>query len=89
MDRKITFEIPAGYKIRNAKDLVFDTEYKDNGQATMGFVSNMKMNGNVLEVNIHEQYRNTFYPVEQYDPFVKIINTAADFNKVVLVLEKI
>jgi hypothetical protein len=89
MDRKITFEIPAGYKIRNAKDLVFDTEYKDNGQATMGFVSNMKMKGNVLEVNIHEQYRNTFYPVEQYDPFVKIINTAADFNKVVLVLEKI
>jgi hypothetical protein len=89
MDRKITFEIPAGYRIRNAKDLVFDTEYKDNGEATMGFVSSMKVNGNMLEVNVHEQYRNTYYPVQQYDPFVKIINTAADFNKVVLVLEKI
>jgi hypothetical protein len=35
-----------------------------------------------------EDYRKTLYPVSQYNDFVKIINTASDFNKVVLVLEK-
>ena len=55
----------------------------------MGFVSEMKITGNLLEVHVYEQYRNTYYPIEQYDPFMKIINAAADFNKVVLVLEKI
>jgi hypothetical protein len=89
LDRKITFEIPAGYRVRNADDLVFNTEFKDDGEVTMGFVSQMKVTGNLLEVHVHEQYRNTYYPIEQYDPFMKIINAAADFNKVVLVLEKI
>ena len=61
---------------------------KENDQLTMGFVSSYMMEGNTLTITIMEEYRKTSYPLSQYDDFRKIINAAADFNKVALVLEK-
>lgn len=89
LDRKINLIIPEGYTVKNLNDLKLNEIYKDNDQQTMGFVSDYKLNGNVLTINVMEDYRNTQYPMEQYEPFRKIINSASDFNKVVLVLEKI
>lgn len=86
--RKITFQIPQGYFVKNPDDLNIDHTYKENGQLTMGFVSSYKMEGNKLIVTITEEYRKTYYPLSLYDDFRKIINAAADFNKVALVLEK-
>jgi len=86
--RKIKFTIPAGYIIKNPDNLNIDHTYKENGQLTMGFVSSYKMEGNVLTISIMEEYRKTNYPLSQYEEFRKIINAAADFNKVALVLEK-
>lgn len=87
-ERKIDFVIPEGYKINNLNDLNIDQTYKDNGELTMGFVSNYEVRGNILSIHILEQYRKTFYPLSQFDQFRKIINASSDFNKVVLVLEK-
>jgi hypothetical protein len=87
--RKITMEIPAGYRVRNPDDLKLKNVFKENNEVTMGFESGIEISGNTLTVNIVEQYRKTFYTIEQYGPFQKIINAAADFNKIVLVLEKI
>lgn len=86
--RKIEFTIPDGYQVKNAADINMSTIYKDNGQPTMSFVASYQQEGNKLIVNVQEEYRSTYYPISQYDDFKKIINTAADFNKVVLVLEK-
>lgn len=86
--RKIKFTIPAGYIVKNPGDLNIDHTYKENDQLTMGFVSSYKMEGNTLTITIMEEYRKTRYPLSQYDDFRKIINSAADFNKVALVLEK-
>jgi len=85
--RKIEFTIPAGYKIRNADDLTISKVRKENDQVTMGFESSYKLEGDVLKVTILEQYCQVQYPMSQYDDFKKIINAAADFNKVTLVLE--
>jgi hypothetical protein len=35
-----------------------------------------------------EQYRRIIYPLAEYEDFKKVINASADFNKIVLVLEK-
>ena len=87
-ERKIEVVIPEGYKISNLNDIKIDQTYKDNGELTMGFVSDYELKGNVLTIHIMEQYRKTFYPLSQFDQFRKIINASSDFNKVVLVLEK-
>ncbi|RKR82287.1 transglutaminase superfamily protein [Mucilaginibacter gracilis] len=86
--RKIEFTIPAGYTISNPNDLKIDETFKDNGELTMGFVSNYEIKGNLLTVNITEEYRKTLYPLSQFPQFRKIINASSDFNKVVLVLQK-
>jgi len=87
-ERKIDFVIPKGYTISNPGDLKIDETYKENGELTMGFVTDYEIKGNVLSVHIMEQYRHTLYPMNQFEQFRKIINASSDFNKVVLVLEK-
>ena len=87
-ERKIDFVIPDGYTISNPNDLKISQTYTDNGEQTMGFVCSYEIKGNILSVHIVEQYHHEFYPMDQFAPFRKIINSSADFNKVVLVLEK-
>jgi len=87
-ERKIDFIIPQGYTISNPADLKIDETYKENGELTMGFVSDYEIKGNILSVHIVEQYRRALYPLSQFEQFRKIINASSDFNKVVLVLEK-
>lgn len=88
LERKIDFVIPDGYKVKNLDDLNLGNVYKENGEITMGFTSSYKVEGNVVKIHIMEEYRKIAYPISQYEDFKKIINTAADFNKIVLVLEK-
>ncbi len=88
LERKIKFTIPAGYIVKNPDDLKIDHVYKENGQVTMGFVSSYTAEGNTLSITIVEEYRKTNYPLSQYEEFRKIINAAADFNKIAIVLEK-
>jgi hypothetical protein len=88
LDRKITVYIPDGYLVKNPNDLNFDVEYKDSGVVTLAFISSYTLTGNVIELTIHEVYRNVVYPLSQFGIFQKVINASADFNKVVLVLQK-
>jgi hypothetical protein len=88
LERNIEFEIPIGYSIKNPDDLKMDVTYKDGDQVTIGFTSNYTMEGNLLKIQIKEIYRTVYYPVTEFDHFKKVINAAADFNKVTLVLQK-
>ena len=87
-NRKIVLTIPDGYQVRNPDDLKLKQVYQENGVQTMGFVSDYTLNGNILTIDIMEDYRKTRYPLSQYEDFQKIINTSSDFNKIVLILEK-
>jgi hypothetical protein len=88
LERKISFDIPPGYTIRNLDDINMDVQYKKENLVTMGFVSTYKVVNNVLEVLVTETYRELKYPLNEFETFKKVINAAADFNKIVLVLEK-
>ncbi len=86
--RELIFTIPDGYKISNLDDLKLDFEVIDNGKTDTYFHSNYKMEGSKVTVSIIENYGQIHYPLSKYEEFKKVINAAADFNKVVLIMEK-
>lgn len=86
--RKITFNIPEGYVIKNPESIVIDVQHKNNNVQNLAFVSSYKIEKNVLFVDVQEVYRDLKYPLADFGTFKKVINASADFNKVVLVLEK-
>lgn len=84
--REIIINIPEGYKITNPQVVDKDVFYGDD---SFGFVSSHKIEGNKLIVSIKEHYAKISYDKSEIEPFRKVINAAADFNKVTLVFEKI
>jgi len=87
-DRKIVIHIPEGYTVKNPQDCKIDIVYKDKDKEPFLFRSDYAMNGNVMEITINEYYKEIYAPIERYEDFRKVVNAAADFNKVTLVLEK-
>jgi hypothetical protein len=86
--RNIEIKIPDGYKIKNPDDINIKKEYISDGKALSTFVSTYKIEGNVIKINIYEDYEAITYPKEKFEPFRAVINASADFNKVVLIFEK-
>lgn len=87
--RKIRVEVPKGYKITNPEGVRMNVVHQDaQGKRLMGFVSDYTLEGSTMTITVDEFYDATHLPVSDYPVFRKIINAAADFNKVVLVLQK-
>ncbi|HTN46706.1 MAG TPA: DUF3857 domain-containing protein [Flavipsychrobacter sp.] len=87
--RTITVNIPEGYKVSNAETINMIAEHKaSSGEPTMAFISDYKLDGQKIHITIKEFYSQVNYPASDIEVFKKVINAAADFNKVVLVLEK-
>jgi hypothetical protein len=87
-DRVIRIHVPESYTVKNLKDLNFDIVYKEKENDPYLFQSSYVLNGSLLEIRIKEYYKQIFAPVERYEDYRKVINAAADFNKVTLVFEK-
>lgn len=87
-DRIIRVHMPPGYQARNLDDLSMNIAYKDHDLTPFIFKSEHSMNGDVLEIRIEEFYKEIFAPLSRYEDFRKVVNAAADFNKITLVLEK-
>jgi hypothetical protein len=86
--RLIRFYIPQGYRVNNLESLKMRVEYKDGDKVPFSFVSDYTENGNEVKVKIDEYYKELYAPLHRYEDFRKVINAAADFNKVTLVLIK-
>ncbi|HPE57924.1 MAG TPA: DUF3857 domain-containing protein [Bacteroidales bacterium] len=87
-DRELTINIPEGYKVVNAGDLDIFAEYVVEGAQVLLFESKHTYEGGVIKVNIHEYYDQIEYTVEEYPYYRDVVNSASDFNKVVLILER-
>lgn len=87
--RSITFELPAGYKISNPESLNMDVFFEEDGEKTIAFTSNYKVEGNKYVIEVEEYYKKLTFPLSQYESYRKVINAAADFNKITLVIEKL
>lgn len=87
--RKLNVTIPEGYFIENLDDINMDFEVKDDENETLFlFKSYYTLKGGSLEIIIDEYYDQISYPKEAFEDFRKVINAAADWNKVVLVMKK-
>lgn len=87
-ERKIVVEIPEGFKIANLDDLNINTSYNKDGEDILKFESKYNLNGSTLTIDIIEYYDQMYFEVEEYPNYRAVINSASDFNKVVLVFEK-
>lgn len=85
--RRIEIEIPDGFVIKNLDDINISHSFKADGKDMMYFVSSYTREGNKVIVTANEIYDKNILPVEQYEEYRTVINGAADFNKVTLILE--
>ncbi|MBN2668814.1 MAG: DUF3857 domain-containing protein [Bacteroidales bacterium] len=86
-DRTLTVEIPDGYEVSNLNDLIFNASYTNEKSDTVfAFVSNYKIENQILTVSIREWYNGLNWPKELWDNYREVVNAAANFNKVNLVL---
>ncbi len=86
-ERTMEISIPEGYTLKNAENLNM-TVTPDGEKNTIGFTSKYKIEGNKLLIEVKEWYDVIYYPVEDYHKYEKVINAAADFNKIVIVFQK-
>lgn len=86
--RTIQIEIPKGYQITNLEDINIDNSYSENGKELFSFKSYFTLKGNMLTITADEHYRKNIVKVTIYEEYRKVINSAADFNKIVLLLEE-
>lgn len=87
-DRVIKIKIPAGYTVKNADQLKMNFTYSNDEKTPYLFKSDYVMKGDIIEVSIAEFYKEIYCPLDRYEDFRKVVNAAADFNKITLILEK-
>lgn len=85
-DRRINVQIPDGYSIKNPEDLIIIEKVKEGEKDFYVFESEYRIKGQILEIKIIEYYDQLIYPTEKFEAFRTVINSAADWNKIVLVL---
>ncbi|MGV9012693.1 MAG: hypothetical protein ACOH13_08885 [Flavobacteriales bacterium] len=86
--RELEVVIPKGWSIANAADLVMEHHLDADGERLLQFTSTWRTDGDTIKVNIDENYRRCQLPVEQFGTFRQVVNAAADWNKLKLVLVK-
>ena len=85
--RTIKIHIPEGYKISNLDDITIKNSYTAKGKELFIFDSHYTLDCNLLTVTADEHYRESIVAPEIFEAYRTVINSAADFNKVTLILE--
>jgi hypothetical protein len=82
--REIIFHVPDGYSVVNPEVAKMNIVEGD----VYGFESDFTYTDGVYKIIIDEYYKHIMVKPEEFDGFKNVINAAADFNKVVLVLQE-
>lgn len=86
--RNVKIILPENVTVKNLEkfDLSFETKINDKVEAA--FYSKHSKNGNIINVENTEFYNITKYPIDKFQSYKDVINAAADFNKVIIILSK-
>lgn len=88
-DRTIVLTIPEGYVFKGLEKLnINHTFTNSSGAPSFGFTSKYTLENNKLTIYCTEYYNDLVYPVEQFNNYKTVINDAADFNKIAILIEK-
>jgi hypothetical protein len=85
--RTLNLQIPEGYKIANLNDINIKNSFVKDNKELLIFDSYYEVKDNVLVITADEHYRENIIEPANYEDYRTVINSAADFNKLVLVLE--
>lgn len=86
--RTLKILLPNGYSAKNLDSFNFDKKLNINGKTEAAFTSSYVQNGNEITVTNVEYYNVLDYPLNIFEDYRAVINAAADFNKITLVLTK-
>lgn len=86
--RVLTVTLPEGYTISNPEAGALDFKTVVDGNTIARFLSTPEQRGNVYQIEHVEFYKQSNFPLDHFESFRKVLNAAADFNKLVVVLEK-
>jgi hypothetical protein len=75
-------------KTKNPLDLRDNSVPPKKTGSSIGFSSTAEVVNNTVVIHVHEWYDRLTFPKEQYSFVVDVMNASADFNALVLVLEK-
>ncbi len=86
--RKIKILLPEGATVKNLDKFNMNYTASVNGKTEAAFVSKYEKKGNEIFVENTEYYNILNYPLENFEAYRAVINAAADFNKIVIILNK-
>lgn len=87
--RTIKIKLPKGMKAKNLEKFVMDFKTQISGKTEAGFVSNFSEKNGEITVTNTEFYNVVNFPLENFASYKDVINAAADFNKIVIILSSI
>lgn len=86
--RKIKIILPEGSIVKNLEKFTMNHQMTIDNKIEAAFTSSFSKNGNEITVENIEYYHIVNYPLERFDEYKSIINAAADFNKIVIIVSK-
>ncbi|RZJ29831.1 MAG: DUF3857 domain-containing protein [Flavobacterium sp.] len=86
--RKITIILPKGATVQNLDKINLDYKTDLNGNTEAMWKSGYTKTGDEVVINNTEYYKVVNYPLEKFEDYRAVINAAADFNKIVLIVKK-
>ncbi|TRX39778.1 DUF3857 domain-containing protein [Flavobacterium restrictum] len=86
--RKIKILLPKGASIKNLDQFNMDFKTQVNGKTEAAFKSKFTKNNDEVTVENTEFYNIINYPLANFEEYKAVINAAADFNKIVIIVTK-
>lgn len=86
--RSFSITVPSGYTVEGLDKLNINIELKEGPEITAAFKSTYSKEGDKIVIVVEEFYKKTFYKINDFEGFRSVINAAADFNKITLLLKK-
>jgi hypothetical protein len=86
--RKIKILLPKGATVKNLDKFIMDFKTEIDGKTQAQFVSKYTQKGDEITVENTEFYKIINYPLAKFEEYKAVINAAADFNKIVIIVTK-
>ena len=84
--RNIKIKLPKGMKAKNLEKFVMDFKTQIENKTEAGFISNYTEKNGEITITNSEYYNIVNYPLDKFTEYKNVINAAADFNKIVIIL---
>ena len=86
--RKIKILLPKGATVKNLDKFTMDFKNDVNGKTEAAFISKYNKKGDEITIDNIEYYNIVNYPLATFEEYKAVINAAADFNKIVIIVTK-